>query len=410
MRQSIARRVPHVFGPLPIFRLKRAKYYPSHNASRHKPARRFHAGSLRTSFSHFPQESSPSARSIGRFLTRSSYSPGGPIMTGYQARWDNSPVKAGVLKMSARTIRSIAAAGAIGSIGSIPRRPPASRGDPSKRIAAGRALHASAGSRTDAGRAASSNASPIANPQPLTDSPLKLTDETPKPCEANSPAHPANEPVAAPIEPVPAKPEDWSDLIALAGDGHCTHTGDLLQRASEPSASENKRRDSSSLFWPARASETSALESSGSESDPLATLTLEYRQALLSQKSGNMHMLKTASADSNGPAGPTQHDPFAELAPRSQAESSVFDLLTHGRNVDTLLDSLDAFGSGQIFQADEPHEILALLAPRGLAPRRPSQAAQLAREEHHLVSVDSHMSVPDSIEYEEAECQDEHDR
>jgi hypothetical protein len=322
-------------------------------------------------------------------------------MTGYQARWDNSPVKAGVLTMFARTIRAI---------GSIAQRSPASRGDLSDTSAAGRALHASRDSGTDTGGASNGNASSHADPQSLSDSHLKLPDETPNPSEPTNPAHRALVPLAVPVEPVLAEPENWSDLIALAGDGHSAITGDPLRHANEPPAPEDLRRDGNALFWPTGVGETGALESNVSESDPLATLTLEYRQALLSRKSGGTHTLKPASADSNGTAITTQHDPFAELAPASDAESSVFDLLTRGRNVDTLLDSLDAFGSGQIFEAEEPHEILALLAPRGLAPRHPSQAAQLAREEHHLVSVDSHIPMPDSIEYEEAESIDEHDR
>jgi hypothetical protein len=331
-------------------------------------------------------------------------------MTGYQARWDTSPVTAGVLTMFARTIRTIAAIESMESVESRTQHPLVSRGSPSEPIAPGRALHAGAGRGTDSGSASNSNAASRANPQPLSDSPLNLPDETPSPSEANGPTHRASKPVAVAIEPVLSKPEDWSDLIALAGDGHGTVPGDLLRSASESPAPEVHGHARGSSFWPAGMGEAGALESDTSEVDPLATLTREYRDALLSQKSGNTRALKAASSNSNGRATTPQHDPFDELAPRSHAESSVFELLTHGRNIDTLLDSLDAFGSDQIFAADQAHEILMLLAPRGLSPRHTTQAAQLAREEHHMVSMDSHLSVPDSTEYEETKSPDEHDR
>ncbi|WP_233838004.1 TagK domain-containing protein [Paraburkholderia sp. ZP32-5] len=343
------------------------------------------------------------------------------MMTGYQARWDNSPIKADALTMFARTIRSFAAIRPMGSQETItPRtlgtlitttqRSSASHTDLSDAHTTGCALGTSVGDSTNAGDISNGNLLSRGDDQPLSDSPSKLPDETTNPTEADSPAHLTNEPLAEPLQPVLAKPEDWSDLIALAGDDHSAIQPKPLRRASEPPAPENPQHDSDSLFWPAGLGEMGALESNASEADPLAMLTLEYRQALLSRKSGNVHALKKASTDSHGSAITPQHDPFAELALSSQGESSVFDLLTQGRNIDTLLDSLDAFGSGQIFEADEPHEILALLAPGGLSPRRTSQTAPLARQEHHLVSVDSPMSVPDSTEYEVTASPDEHDR
>jgi|GEM_PF-1668053 len=328
-------------------------------------------------------------------------------MTGYQARWDNSPVEAGVLTMFATTIRSIRA---IGSQAAVTQLSPASRRDPAGTRAACCASHPCRGSGTDTARASNSHAPSHASLEPLPDSPLTLPDETPIPSEASGPLRRADEPPAGSIEPVLAKPDDWSDLIALAGDGHSTIPAAPLYRATEPPAPEDHGRDGSPSFWPAGLGEIGALEANAAESDPLAALTLEYRQALLSPKSGSTRTLKTAGVDSNSAALPMQHDPFAEPASPSDAESSVLDLLTNGKNVDTLLDSLDAFGSGQIFEADETHEILALLAPHGLSPRHASQAAQLARQEHHLVSVDSHIPMPDSIEHEEPESLDEHDR
>ncbi|SMG54299.1 TagK domain-containing protein [Paraburkholderia susongensis] len=204
-------------------------------------------------------------------------------------------------------------------------------------------------------------------------------------------------PTTVRIEPVLTKPEDLSDLVALADDNHC----DPLHIGRELLAQEDDAHAGTTMLAP----------SDVHESDPLAALTLEYRRALLSQKStGTTHELRTTTAHESAPPIRAQHDPFADLADPSHGESSVFDLLMNGKNVDTLLDSLDSFGAGQIFESDESHEILALLAPRGVSARRTSPAAPLAREEHHMVSVDSHMPTPDSIEYEEPESPDENDR
>ncbi|NML34761.1 TagK domain-containing protein [Paraburkholderia sp. G-4-1-8] len=189
------------------------------------------------------------------------------------------------------------------------------------------------------------------------------------------------------IEPTLAAAGDFSDLIALAGG--CDEDP-LLQIGLEPTPPEDDGHDGMAMFFAAESDET----------DPLAALTLEYRRALLSQQNGNAHELKTATADGTGPVVRVPHDTFADLTNRSQPEASVVDLLTQGKNVDTLLDSLDTFGAGQIFEANPTHEILSLLAPRGLSARRASPTAQLARAEHHMVSVDSYMPMPNSIEDE----------
>ncbi|MFT4066129.1 TagK domain-containing protein [Paraburkholderia sp.] len=319
-------------------------------------------------------------------------------MTGYQARWDNSPPEAGMLRMFARALEPIG------------QKPSVSRSDPSDASAAGCVLRSNGDNGTDSGHSSSGEPSASADPQPMCDSPLNPRNEMPPCSEAAGPAHRTSVPPVARIEPELGKPEDWSDLIALAGDGCDNGHGDPLRTANHSPVREDDGRGGSTLFWTTDVGAADTLESNVSELDPLAALTLEYRQALLSQKSGNTHALKTATADNSNPVITIRHDPFAELTPPSHTESSVVDLLTHGRNIDTLLDSLDAFGAGQIFEADEPHEILTLLAPRGLSPRRASQAAQLAREEHHMVSIDSSMSMPHSIESEEPESPDEHDR
>jgi len=211
-----------------------------------------------------------------------------------------------------------------------------------------------------------------------------------------------NTPAAIRVEPALAKPDYLSDLIALACNSRGDGLGDSLHIGLEPPIHDEDTHAGAAMPMPA--------DADADTSDPLAALTREYRRALLNRKSGNPHELKTTAADESSPAIRARRDPFAELADSSQGESSVFDLLTHGKNIDTLLGDLDSFGAGQIFESEEPHEILTLLAPHGIPARRASQAAPLAREEHHMVSVDSHMSMPDSIEYEEPESVDENDR
>ncbi|MGF6367417.1 hypothetical protein OKW40_000167 [Paraburkholderia sp. RAU6.4a] len=198
------------------------------------------------------------------------------------------------------------------------------------------------------------------------------------------------------VEPVLMKPDDFSDLIALADEDD----NDLLQLRREPNPAEPGAHDGMAKL----------LAADIDAADPLAALTLEYRHALLSQESGNAHEPKASAEDHGGSIIGSPHDPFAELVDPSRAEASVFDLLTKGKNIDTLLDSLDSFSAEQIFESDETHEILALLAPRGIPAHRASRTAQLAREEHHMISMDSHIAMPESIEYEEPEFSDENNR
>ncbi|WP_231337642.1 TagK domain-containing protein [Paraburkholderia sprentiae] len=189
------------------------------------------------------------------------------------------------------------------------------------------------------------------------------------------------------------QPDDFSDLIALAEE----HDEDPLQLRREPHAPEDGAHGGMAML----------LAAGIDEADPLAALTLEYRHALLSHKNGSAHQPKATAEDHGEPIIRAPHDPFARLVDPLHSESSVFDLLTKGKNVDTLLESLDSFGAEQIFRADETQEILALLAPRGLPRHRAKTTAQLAREEHHMVSVDSHIAMPESIEYEEPQFSDE---
>jgi hypothetical protein len=246
---------------------------------------------------------------------------------------------------------------------------------------------------------------------PLEAEALKMFARTPEPVVPQASAAPAESTNRADAQPnveQGAQPEalqatsetpevdHFSELLALAGD---SEADPLSQIGRTPLPAEPDELDAMSLVVAAEADPT----------DPLAALSLEYHRALLSQRGGHAHPLKTATADVAGPVIRVAHDSFAELTSRASPEASLVDLLTEGKNVDTLLESLDTFGAEQIFEADQTHEILGLLAPRGLSARRVKPSAQLARAEHHMVSVDSHMPMPDSIEDETPRIADEHD-
>jgi hypothetical protein len=189
-----------------------------------------------------------------------------------------------------------------------------------------------------------------------------------------------------------AHPTDFSDLIALAGplqlDEHY-HDHPSGGRTPLPMLGRGAQGGTVPL----------SLED-GDEADALATLTAEYQQALLHQKGGYSHELKNVATE-NAPITATPNDPFTDLQGRYAGGSLLEDLLGSNRNIDALLDSLDKFGAEQIFEADERHEILALLAPGGACGHLFPQPAQLARQEHHLISVDSHIPMVDSTQHDE---------
>ncbi|MGF6297083.1 hypothetical protein OKW42_000413 [Paraburkholderia sp. WC7.3d] len=303
-------------------------------------------------------------------------------MSGYQARWDHSPVETGALKTFARTIQSIGLAFAV------------ARNDLSETGDASQTGFAGENSRAGVPRSSGAQPSAHADLQPMSDYLLNPPVEAVSASEDSLPALPSGgNPPADRIEPVLRKPDDFSDLIALADE----HDDDPLQR----------RRESHAPADGAHGGLPMLVAADIDEADPLDALKLEYRHALLSQKNGNAHEPKAKPEDHRESIIGAPHDPFAGLVDPLHRESSVFDLLTKGKNIDTLLESLDSFGAEQIFKADENHEILALLAPRGLPRHRASTTAPLTREEHHMVSVDSHMAMPESIEYEEPEFPDD---
>jgi len=233
--------------------------------------------------------------------------------------------------------------------------------------------------------------------QSMPDLSMNLPPEAARASEEVLPARPSGAtPSLDRLEPVLTGPDDFSDLIALADEGD----DDPLLLRREPDTLECNPHESMQTF----------LAAGIDESDPLAPLVFEYRHALLSRNSSHSQEPCTMAETRGELLIKAPSDPFSALADPSQTEASVFDLLTKGKNVDSLLESLDAFGAEQIFKADEPHEILTLLAPRGVPAERASQTAQLTREEHHMVSVDSHMATPVSTEDEEPRFSDESNR
>lgn len=193
----------------------------------------------------------------------------------------------------------------------------------------------------------------------------------------------------------PQAPDDFSDLIALAGppalderyhDYPCalpTTPGNrglgVAPRDPLVSMTELDPRDPPVSM--------TGLD----DADPLAQLTAEYERALLHDTSGPQRELR-ADVVERTPSPQPPRDPFedAQLAPSNQ---SLVDLLVGDENIDTILDSLDPYGAERIFALDAQHEILSLFAAQQPVVPRAVPSAQLAREEHHLIGVDSHIDV-----------------
>ena len=203
-------------------------------------------------------------------------------------------------------------------------------------------------------------------------------------------------PAAAPL----SNPSDFSDLIGLAG------LSVLDDRYQDGPTGE---RELLPAFGRLSTGGGLQLPAETDESDPLATLTSEYRQALLQHKRGYTHDLKNVAADKTSIATPPQ-DPFQDTSERYAEGSLMDDLLGSDRNIDALLESLDTFGAEQIFEADPQHEILALLAPGSVPDLLFPQTALLARQEHHLITVDSHFSMLESTQHDELDSQNENHR
>lgn len=191
--------------------------------------------------------------------------------------------------------------------------------------------------------------------------------------------------------PVNYEATDFGDLVALAGqiavdDGGL---GALLNRPlSEPSGDDWRGSMTQYLL--------SDADAGVDKSDPLAVLSLEYQQALLSPQDSHRVLGPTVAAAGGRIVDLQRTSPIDFPAP-PQSEASVLDLLTQGKNIDTLLEGLDAFGAGMIFEADERHEILALLAPSNISQRPARKAEHFARSAYHTISVDSPMRLPDSM-------------
>jgi len=135
-----------------------------------------------------------------------------------------------------------------------------------------------------------------------------------------------------------------------------------------------------------------ALPESDDDADPLAGLLAEYRRALIHrERDHDAHELKAIGRPQV--AVPLPEDPFLDARGRFETGSLLGDLLGSQQNIDTVLGEMDTFRADHLFAEEDRHEILALLAPARKAGRALSQAALLARQEHHLISVDSHFPM-----------------
>ncbi len=178
-------------------------------------------------------------------------------------------------------------------------------------------------------------------------------------------------------------PADFSDLIALArsdtNDG--SRYDDPLTSTATPLVilDQEPHTDTAPLF-------------TADTADPLVALHAEYRRALTHREHDYAHQLKTVEGMQT--VVPAPEDPFLDIPGRYAQGSLLNDLLGDQQNIDTILDELDAFRADQLFINDERHEILLLLASEQKSNPYYSRTALLMRQEHHLVSMDSYLSMP----------------
>lgn len=148
------------------------------------------------------------------------------------------------------------------------------------------------------------------------------------------------------------------------------------------------------------------------EKDPLYMLMVEFRQALLSPGTNGMTEAGLSLPNESTPPIRFPEDEDAPPHPASYfpLESSVVELLTARKNIDTLLDSLDACDAAPLFETEQRRDILSVFAPPDIRACRTSAVARLTREEHHLIGLDSHMALPNSVEAPTPDSLDEHHR
>lgn len=187
---------------------------------------------------------------------------------------------------------------------------------------------------------------------------------------------------AMPAADETSAPDDFSDLIALAG----VHVYDQMYHNAPGDDGLLTGHFGAGLPGAAH----SELPPDAGTIDPLAALSNEYWEALLDRQHGLTHELRKAAASTMS-LPPPPPGPFDDA--EAPARSSLLEVLIQGRTIDSVLDELDAFDSHHLFEADRQHEVLALFAPDDTLSQRIRPTAQLAREEHHLMTVDSHLPM-----------------
>lgn len=183
-----------------------------------------------------------------------------------------------------------------------------------------------------------------------------------------------------------ADPHDFSDLIALAG-----AFGNIERYHDHPDASDPL----SILDSAPGAVSPDHLLFADAHADPLVQLSEEYRQTMLHGGRDPLRELKDRRPETSRLRVP--EDPFLDAPERFADGSLLDDLLGPRQSIDTVLDELDSFSADLLFAADERQEVLTLVAPQGLVKQHAAApSAQLARREHHLISVDSHFPLADT--------------
>ncbi|ACB69096.1 conserved hypothetical protein (plasmid) [Burkholderia ambifaria MC40-6] len=130
-------------------------------------------------------------------------------------------------------------------------------------------------------------------------------------------------------------------------------------------------------------------------SDPLEKLLAEYRRALIHRERDYVHQLK--EIERPRVTAPLPDDPFLDAPGRYRTGSLLSDLLGDRGQIDLVIQDMNPFLTEQFFVDDPRHDVLLLLAPQRRQRPHFASTAPLARHEHHLITVDSHFPMLNTI-------------
>jgi hypothetical protein len=193
-----------------------------------------------------------------------------------------------------------------------------------------------------------------------------------------------------------------TDLIAVGNAlprTEAAHFGDLALLAEAPPAASPAARtrgsqnDPYSLLGNTLAHRPRPAPDEAESHDPLASLFDEYQHALIQHEGGHVHKHELKAIGQPKVSTPVPDDPFTGHAERYRDGSLLGDLLAGRSSIKNVLDEMNPFFADDLFRREPSHDVLHLLAPHGTAPQQFARTAPLTRQEHHVISADSHFPM-----------------